>query len=508
MRFPIGRQDFRTLREEGAVYVDKTRHICRVIDEGSHFFLARPRRFGKSLTVSTMAELFSGDRELFAGLWAHTHWDFEARRRPVIKLTFTRLAPGADFAQKLLRMVARQAAELEVDLPDAALTPGEALEALVEGACAKTRHGRAVLLVDEYDKPVVDHLDDPGRVEANREALKEFYSPLKALDARLEFVFITGVSALAKVSIFSDLNHVRNLTLAGEAHTLVGITETELTTTLAEPLAASGTPLGTVRDWYNGYSFGGGAERVYNPWSLFGFLASGRLSSYWFETGTPTWLLEVLRSRGVYQLSDSVATEAALVSFDSSRLPTVPLLFQTGYLTVGSYDAEAGLYTLTFPNREVRIAFDAGLLETYTGLAESDLLPRVLRLRSAVRAGDLASVIAAFDDALASVPYQLYRDAGESFYHAICYLMLRQVGVAVAAEVSTSGGRADAVVKTADAVYVFEFKLDRSPAEALAQIRDRGYGAAYADDARALWGVGVNFDSATRRVDGYEAAAL
>ena len=296
--YPIGIQDFRKLREEGYVYVDKTRHIVEAFGRGRFYFLSRPRRFGKSLMLSTIFELYSGSDSLFEGLWASEHWDFEEERRPVIWLKFSSSGfRSMGLKAGLHNLLDEEAARLGVALPSG-LPPEQRLRLLIQRAAAQSGGRRIVLLADEYDKPIVDYLGDGERAEANSAALKTFYSVLKDADPYVHLAVLTGVTAFAKGSIFSDLNHVRNISLDPIAQTLVGWTDAELDAYFAEPLARSEEDRVAIRQWYNGYAFGGNAERVYNPWSLLNYFASGVLENYWYETGTPAWLARLMHERG------------------------------------------------------------------------------------------------------------------------------------------------------------------------------------------------------------------
>lgn len=499
MKYPLGIQDFRSLREGGYVYVDKTEQICRVADAGKYFFLARPRRFGKSLTVSTLHELYSGSAELFEGLWAGEHWDFAARRRPVVWLKFASSGfRTAGLKAALHRMVDASADQLGIDLlPDG---PFDArFDALLRSAAAISPAGRVVLLIDEYDKPIIDYLNDIERAEANRDLLKSFYSVLKDADPILELVFITGVSAFAKVSIFSDLNNVTNLSLDPLAYDLVGITPAELEGTFAAQLDATDFTRETIREWYNGYSWGGDV-RVYNPWSLLTFLRSGLLRNYWFETGTPTFLVEAMRAGGAYDVRGVQASAMGMLDFDLRHLDPVTVLFQTGYLTVVDSEPEYALYTLDYPNREVRQSLERMLLRLYLDRPPTEPMTRVRALHHAFERGDLEGVIAVIDATFAELPFEHWRRDDEHLFHAIVHLLFNLLGVHVRSEVHTARGRCDAIVETDARVYAFEFKRDRPAAEALAQIRERGYLDRFADGGRERVAVGVSFDSERKAV--------
>ncbi len=500
MRYSISNQDFRTLREAGATYVDKTEHIARILDSGSYFFLSRPRRFGKSLTVSTIRELYSGDRELFGGLWAHEHWRFAERQRPVLWLKFSSIAfekLGVESAilYELYRMARKAGYELPQGLPVKL-----AFRELIEAAAQTHPSGRVVILIDEYDKPIVEYIDDIPKAEANRDELKPFYSVLKDAEPYIELVFITGVSAFSKVSLFSELNNLANLTMDPLADTLVGFTEAELDYTFGARLAEIGSAREKVKRWYNGYSWGRPAVRVYNPWSILHYLRNGYFENYWVASGTPTLLTKMMRIGGEFDVAGTSADAVGLTSLDLTRITPLQLLFQTGYLTVRERGAVDGMYVLDYPNAEVRASFLDNLLAAYSFSDITQPSQRLDRLMKSLRAGDVAGVIGVINDNFAGIPYQIWEAHSERYYHAIVHTMFSMLGTHFRSEVSVAGGRADAIVETDGYVYAFEFKLDRPAAAALAQIEAKGYLAPYADSGKELVAVGVSFSSKEKRV--------
>ena len=519
MRYSLGYQDFRTLREDGRTYVDKTAEIARVMTLNKYLFLARPRRFGKSLTASTLAELHSGDRALFQGLWAYDHWDFPARHSSVVWLQFASSGfMEESLAAGLHRMLDLNAERLGLDIaPAAAAAPGIRLGALLRAAAAASPSGKTVLLVDEYDKPIVHHLGEReeadgaaelNRARAHRDQLRNFYSVLKDADPHLGLVFITGVSAFAKVSIFSDLNNVTNLSLHPAASTLVGITQRELDATYGSELAATGVDPDDVRRWYNGYRFAVDAERVYNPWSLQSFLQQGTITGYWYATGTPLWLLKRLIGEGTFDPVGTRATQQDLLGFDLDRVSSLSLLFQTGYLTLAEYSPITQAFSLDYPNLEVREAFELGILDVLTGRSAPSPKSRSIELLEALGTGDLDRVMRSIDGALADVPYQLWDAQREATYHIIVHVFFRTLGAFVQSEVSSARGRADAIVETPDRVYAFEFKVDATAEAALAQIRERGYLDKYAGDPRPRVAVGVSFDAERRCVGAWREETI
>jgi len=505
MKLPIGIQDFAEIRTGGYVYVDKTQHIHRFLDSGKYFFLSRPRRFGKSLLLSTMHELYCGSQELFKGLWIEDKWDWEANKRPVVWLKF------ASFQYKDYPLRDAIFAGLAKETERLGISPAKDMAHPLQDLLQKINdhYGqKAVLLIDEYDKPIIDYLDDIPQAEANRDTLKWFYSILKDSDALLEKIFITGVSAFSKVSIFSDMNHLSNLTLHRNAYTLLGITHTELLDYFTDQLQVIADEIGvslaeiiaqTAR-WYNGYSWGS-HERVYNPFSLLSFLNGRQFQNFWFETGTPTFLVREMKRRKIYDASNRQQTSGDLTNFDFTRLNPITVLFQTGYLTVKKYEPEDLLYTLDYPNQEVRFSLEQLLMSIYLDDPLNESVPRVVKLRDALRRQDLDEVFNLLNATLAEIPYDLWHNEDEHFFHALIHLTFSLLGTYIRSEVHSARGRCDAIVETADYLYAFEFKLDKSAAEALQHIRDKGYLAPYADSVKTKIAVGANFSAKTKRIE-------
>ena len=504
MKFPIGIQDFRELREGGYVYVDKTAQIHRILTGGKYFFLSRPRRFGKSLLLSTIKELYAGSRELFEGLWIEDHWDW-GHTNPVIHIKFASFKyKDNPLKEAIQEGLAPEAARLGIELAEGDFV--NPLEDLIIKAHQK--YGRKVaLLIDEYDKPIIDYLDDVEKAEENRDTLKWLYSIIKDSDPHLELVFITGVSAFSKVSIFSDLNNLYNISLTNLAEDLLGITQEELESTFEAPMrqAAEKNKLSfeelreKVRRWYNGYSWTG-ENKLYNPFSLLSFLSGKRFQNFWFETGTPTFLVKEMKRQAYYDIGETMATANDLNNFDLQRLNPITVLFQTGYLTITHYEPEDLLYTLDYPNVEVKHSLQEILLNEYLDYPRQGALPRVVDLRNALRQKDLDRVITIINAAFSEIPGELWKGKTEHFYHAVTHLLFSLLGTYIRSEVRSAKGRCDALVQTDDHIYAFEFKLDKSAEEALQQIREKGYLAPYADSPKEKIAVGVNFSSAERHV--------
>ncbi len=508
-RLPIGIQTFRLIREEGCYYVDKTAHIQRLVDAGRHYFLSRPRRFGKSLLLDTIKELFEGGEELFRGLAVHDRWDWSVQH-PVLRLDFGRGSfdePGLAAKEALAQLDAierRTGVEGRYDTAPARF--GHLIESLRE------RSGRRVaVLVDEYDKPILDALGTPEVARANRSFLRGLYSVIKSCDAHIKFTLLTGVSKFAKVSIFSGLNNLTDITLDPRYSTVCGYTEQDLDEVFAPELP--GLDRDEIRRWYNGYSWLG-AEKVYNPFDILLLFDSRRFKAHWFETGSPKFLIDTLLRRGVPtpDLEGMVGTEALLSAFDIDEMSVEALLFQTGYLTITGEDAENGLsqYRLGYPNREVRQSLNERLLVALLPDAARRLAQKT-SLRRLLADNDFAGLEALLRAVFAGVPHQWHtrnniRDY-EGYYASVVYSYFASQGLDLVAEESASGGRADMVVRSESGVYVFEFKsVERASGRALAQIKEKGYADKYRRLGRPVHLVGVEFSREDRNIAAFEVA--
>ncbi len=511
-RLPIGVQTFRELREEGCYYVDKTHYIRPLLDGAKHYFLSRPRRFGKSLFLDTLKELFEGSGELFEGLAIHEGgWDWSARS-PVVRLDFSSGSFGS--ADDLHAEVADQldvvAQDAEIEL--AGRTAAIRFRRLIRELHGRTRQ-RVVVLIDEYDKPIVDALEDPGLARANRDYLRGLYSTLKFADAHVRFSFITGVSKFSKVSLFSGLNNLLDITLDPEFSGICGYTEADLDAVFAPELP--GLDRGAIREWYNGYSWLGG-ERVYNPFDILLLFHSREFGAHWLETGTPTFLVDTLFRRRVRSVDfDGMLASGELLSaFDVDEIAPEALLFQTGYLTIRERERVGGrtLYRLGYPNREVREGLNEQLLRRL-GQDGSRQTANSVRLHRLLEADDVAGLRDLFHAFFAGIPHQWYANNDiaeyEGFYASVFYSYFAGLGLDVTVEDSTNRGRLDMAVRFEDRVYVFEFKVveQAGAGAAMAQLVARGYADKYRSPGVRVHLVGVEFSSASRNVVAFEHAA-
>ena len=503
---------FSNLIESNYIYVDKTAYLHRLVSrvDGCHFFMARPRRFGKSLTISTLQAIFEGRRELFKGLVIDKS-DYDWQQFPVIKLDMSIVQAETvnDFKQKIYGVLLGESLRHNVSLRKE-LAVESMFSMFIRDVATASPSGKVVLLIDEYDKPLLGHLCRPT-VEAFRSELKAFYSVIKANESLLRFSFITGVSKFSKVSIFSDLNNLVDLTMSAEYATLLGYTHDEVLDNFGEQIAALGAANGMTSDqtfkkivqMYDGYRFEETAKPVINPVSLGRCLASRKFNSYWYETGTPTFLVEMLKERPM-DLTNLVISADKLGTYEPSNPEVVPLLFQTGYLTIkNSFEEdETRYYTLCFPNTEVEKAFCDSLAPVYTGHANDASFDRLrLDCRAALREHDINGFFEAMEPIFANIPYDLTSRQNEQTWQAIIVVIMRFIGLRVIPEERTNRGRIDFVVDVGNEIYLVEMKLDKSADEALQQIKDKGYAEKYRATDKRITLIGINFSSKTRSVE-------
>ena len=500
-KLPIGIQSFSELRKAGYLYVDKTDLIFQLATQGKYYFLSRPRRFGKSLLVSTLSHLFQGNKELFEGLWIYDQWDWQTL--PVIHLSFN------NFGYKELGLEKALTQRLEKIANSFGISLSEEVNSLRFKELIEELHklrGQVVVLIDEYDKPILDYLDDVPKAEAHRELLKSFYSILKDADPHLRLVLLTGVSKFSRVSIFSELNNLNDLTIYSDYATLLGYTQDELEHYFADRLEQLAPQFGgresllaQIKQWYNGYSWDT-KHYVYNPFSILNFFAKKSFENFWFETGTPTFLVKLLRKDMKYDFDKVQASSAALGSFEIERIHPITLLFQTGYLTISAKDEDM-IYTLSYPNKEVRHSLLQHLLAEYTQESPSDAFVNSRQMKRALEQQDIDSFSQAINSLFASIPYQIFIVDQEAYYHLVIFLALSLMDTFVQAEVSMARGRPDAVVHTTDTIYVLEFKLAQSAEAALTQIKEKGYATQYLGQGKQVTAVGFNFNPEKKAID-------
>ena len=501
---------FAELRKKGFTYVDKTDalYVMASGDVGKQFFIARPRRFGKSLAVSTLKSLFQGEHEWFAGLAIEPKWDW-SKKWPVLHLDMGSMqAPNAaEFRTLLCEHLRRRAIELGVgeltgDIPSVLFTN------LIDALASKSPDGQMVLLIDEYDKPLLGHLMKPDVTEF-RDALKAFYSVVKTLEPKQRFTFLTGVSKFSKVSIFSDLNNLKDWTMYAKAATLFGYTHEEVLKyfpgrihELAEANhLTDDAAFAKIVEWYDGYKFEENAERVINPVSLGLCFDFGKFANYWSQTAMPTFLLDILRKKPL-DFSCVDISEGDLGNYEPSNPRDVTLLYQTGYLTICRFRDIGGvrLYSLDFPNREVRESFLHDLAPVYSGLREDQAGSAQIAAMTALYDHDVPKFVKALKTFFSNIPYSLTDRQNEQMWQTIVYVILRLIGVSAQGEVQTNEGRIDLIAKTPNDIYIVEFKLDRPAAEAMEQIRGKDYAGKYALSGKRITLIGISFSAEKRTI--------
>ncbi len=518
---PHGVQTFLKMRSDNYVYVDKTEHIHRFASKSDNYFLSRPRRFGKSLTVSTLKELFEGNRPLFKGLWIEDKWDWSVTH-PVIHFSFAKIAYKALGLEQALIKELETFAEAHNFAFVKATSAGEKFRELIGHLHEK--YGKVVILIDEYDKPIIDFLEKEELPEAkkNQKVMKNFYSVLKDAEPHIRLLFITGVSKFSKVSLFSDLNHLTDLTLHEDFTTLVGYTQEELVSNFKPHIETImvrqnknwAETLALMKEWYNGFSWDG-ITTVYNPFGTLTFFNEKVFSNTWFSTATPTFLVNLIREKGVFKYESQWMSKLTLEKYDLDNLDLVPLMFQTGYLTVKEKDISNGDMLLDYPNREVRDGMYQFLLDDLTRNKEQQSSSIAVKdLNRAFRKNDMEQVRLIINSIFADLPYPLYEptreknrrqemELSERFFHGVIHLIFKYLGIFIDSEVSTSFGRADSVVKTDTHIYVFEFKYNRSGKAAFEQIVKNSYADKYRATGKTIVGIGVNFSHITRKINGW-----
>ena len=507
-RLPIGLQTFREVRERGCYYVDKTAYIERLLDEGKHYFLSRPRRFGKSLFLDTCKELFEGNEALFEGLEIHERWDWSVRC-PVLRLSFGSghfQGPDDMRTEVMDRLKAMEDAAAITTPPDSA--PAR-FRHLIEVLHRHTGQ-RVVVLIDEYDKPILDALDTPEVARANRDYLRGLYAVVKDSDADIRFSFITGVSKFSKVSLFSGLNNLTDITLDPGYSSICGYTEADLDTVFAPELP--GLDREVIRDWYNGYAWRG-EDKVYNPFDILLLFRNREFGAWWFETDTPTFLVQTLFERRVsaLALAGMVSSGELLSTFDVDDMPTEALLFQTGYLTIRDETRLGGepLYQLGYPNREVRQSLNRSLLR-HLVRDRAHHTQNSIRLEKLLEANDFKGLETLFHSFYASIPHQWYTSndiaSYEGYYASVFYSYFAGLGLDITVEDSTSHGRLDMAVRFNGHVYLFEFKVvEMSPeGAAMAQLKEKRYADKYRGSGEPIHLIAVEFSKDTRNVVAFE----
>jgi len=510
-KLPIGVQTFAKIREADCYYVDKTAFALTLIETGSYFFLSRPRRFGKSLFLDTLKELFEGNEPLFRGLYCHDKWDWSVKY-PVIRLSFAEgvLKSSEELKEKIGEQLGIYQRAFGLQLEATSLS-GRFSELIC--AVHQKQGQRVVVLVDEYDKPILDNLENPAIALVMREGLKDIYSVIKGADAHIKFAFLTGVSKFSKVSIFSGLNNLEDITINANYSSICGYTDNDVDSIFAPEL--EGLDRDEIRRWYNGYNWTG--ESVYNPFDVLLLFRERQFRPWWFETGTPTFLVKLLTEKNQFtpDISRFMASETLLSTFDVDTMPPEALLFQAGYLSIDRYRYLPGRMELTlrYPNLEVQASLNDSLLQA---LSKDPSIPsrNVSRLYDLLMANDLPTLRDLFHSFFATIPHDWYRKnqlAGyEGYYASIFYSYFAALGLDITLEDSTNKGRIDMAVRFNGHIYLFEFKVVEMVPEgrAIEQLKTKGYAEKYRHFHEPIHLIGVEFSREERNIAGFEVETV
>ena len=509
LKLPIGIQSFEKIIENGFLYVDKTEDIYNLTQRGNYYFLSRPRRFGKSLLLSTIKELYNGKRHLFKNLWVEKQWDW-TEQHPVIHISFSSIG----YKTMGLEVALNKMLDEQAEMNGLQLTTRGYDQKFKELIKKSSRNNKVILLIDEYDKPLIDYLEDLPKAKEHQQILKSFYSVLKDADPHIRFLLITGVSKFSKVSIFSELNNLEDITIDWRYATMLGYTQQELESYFQDriPIVCERLNLQKeelleqIKSWYNGYSWDGN-RFVYNPFSVLNFFAKSSFLNYWFATGTPTFLIKLLRQKQKIDFENLEVHHSIFESYDLDNLDIYSLLFQTGYVTIKSV-GEFSIYTLDYPNNEVKESMLSHLVGAFRHESAAVTTPIVVKLRQAFLDNNIQQIITIINSLFKSIPSHIFIKEKEAYYHSIVFLVFQYLGQFIEAEVHTSDGRIDAVVQTDTHIYLLEFKLDEDATVALQQIIDKGYEEKYQHFDKQLVGIGINFSSQTKSVEDWETKNL
>ncbi|MDE7413047.1 MAG: ATP-binding protein [Muribaculaceae bacterium] len=512
VRYPIGQQDFKTLRERELLYIDKTVYVRKIVDDGGqYFFLARPRRFGKSLFLSTLRYFFEGRRDLFNGLYIDsTDWDWVAYPVLHLDLNTDRYADPGMLDGVLDRLFRGWEEKYEIEVKDENFS--QRFSTIIESAHKKA--GRpVVILVDEYDKPLVGNLNKDKNFDHYRSKLASIYSNFKSSAEHIRLVFLTGVSRFSMLSVFSDLNNLNDISFDDEFADICGITEKELLSNFREGIGTLAAKrrenydetCNALKLNYDGYRFAAEGSDIYNPWSVLNCLQKSRIGAYWNATGAATVIADALRDANIdieYTLNAKWDL-ADLAGLDLLNADPTALLYQTGYLTIGDYDFKSDSVRLKIPNEEVRKGFFNDLLNAYLRPKKGTVKSIIEGIMDGIKSGEPEKMMRNLDAYFAGIPYDL-KLQNENNFHNVIYVLMTLIGIDAKAEVHTSDGRIDLLIETSNFIYVIELKYDGTPGEALCQICEKQYDRKFLTDDRKIFKIGVSFSSETRRIEGWE----
>lgn len=509
---PTSKSDIRVILEGGFLYVDKTEYVYNMIKDPGCYFLSRPRRFGKSMLLSTFEEVFLGNKELFKEQWIYnSQWQWDTY--PIIRLDFN-VATDSDLKMHIKGKLRQIAIHYGVfDEKDYEIFEYDSyFNDLVKKLYVACGEIGVVVLIDEYDKPILDSIDNIVEAEKRREILKGFYTVMKGLDKQLRFVFLTGVSRFSKVGVFSGLNNLEDISMSDNYSDICGISQEELEHYCEDHIRVLAAKesltyeecLEKIKSWYNGFCFSKHGLSVYNPYSTMNILKEREFKNYWFSSGNASFIIKLMKKQQnleIFQLDKYRADISTFDTFDIENLNIIAILFQAGYLTLKEYDTETEDYILSYPNREINLSFKRNILTLWSSKSP-DVSNVLSRLSNALRNNDLETVMDMLKNIFLNIDYDIQLSR-ENNYQSIFYLIFQLLGINIKVEYKTDKGRIDALIETKTNVYVFEFKMDKSALEALEQIKDREYALRFANRGKPVYLIGANFNSEKRNIDDY-----
>lgn len=505
-KLALGHQEFSEVVGNDCIYVDKTEIIYDLINSGTYFFLSRPRRFGKSLLANTIKELFLGNKKLFKGLWIEDKWDWE-KTYPVIKISFANIDYDTFGLTKAIELQLNKIAASN----SISLQSKSAASQFQELIIKLAKKGQVAIIIDEYDKPIIDYLDEMEIADKNLKILKNFYSILKDADKYIKFLFITGVSKFSKISIFSDLNNLIDITIDKKYSQIVGWNKEEVLKYFPDYIEEVAEVykdiypeiMPEIKKWYNGYSWDG-KNFVYNPVSLMNFFQKQFFGNYWFVTGTPTFLMKLIKLRNytTFDLEKKYISTKILDKYSIKHMTLLPLLLQTGYLTIKNIDLRTRRLQLDYPNMEVEEAFTVHLLAEFAEEKLDKTEGLIFQISDALAANQVEDFIKYINILYKNISYNLMEDK-ESYYHSMFFMIVKMLGFDIEVEIETIDGRIDATVKTDACIYILEFKINQSAQKAIQQIRDKKYALKYENLKKPIKLLGINFDTDKKMIEDY-----
>ncbi len=504
-KLPVGVYTLKEIIEENYLYIDKTQEALNLIENNKYAFLSRPRRFGKSLFLDTLSEIFKGNKELFKDLYIYDKYEF--KKYPVIKISFSGgVYNKEDLNENLLYIMNVNQKNLNITCNNQT-NANICFSELIQKANEKYNE-KVVVLVDEYDKPILDNITKPENAEEIRNGLRDFYTKIKDNDQYLRFAFLTGVSKFTKTSIFSGLNNITDITLNPDYGNICGYTQNDIETSFLPYL--DNIDLEKLKEWYDGYNFL--KDNVYNPYNILLFIQNGkRYKNYWFESGTPTFLINWIKENGINikNFEELKVGELFFNKFDIDDMDIMSLMFQSGYLTIKKYNPRREQYFLSYPNREVKEAFLYYLFEKFSNIKQSYTSDIIWQLEDALLDNNIDEFIKVLKSTFTSIPYQIFIKEKESYYHTVIYIVMRLIGFNIKAEESISKGRSDVIIFTDSHIYIFEFKMFPVTAkEAIEQIKNKGYEKPYLTDKREKVLIGVSFKADDKNIFKYDVEVV